>query len=258
MRVCIRISMVRHARVPVGKFKIGKIAEERLPHLTNDVQHDPRLGDRQWAVREGMVAFAGYPLIVEEDVIGVIALFAKHKLQQDTLDAMASVANSIALGIRRKNTEAELIRAKNDAQAASQAKSHFLASMSHELRTPLNAIIGYSEMLQEEAEELGAESMMRDLSKIHSAGRHLLGIVSDILDLSKIEAGRMDLFFETFDIRSMIQDVASVVDPLVRKNGNTLTLNVPADLGQMDADLTKVRQAVLNLLSNAAKFTENG
>src|SRR5262245_34149032 len=141
---------------------------------------------------------------------------------------------------------------------ASQHKSQFLANMSHELRTPLNAIIGYSEMLQEEAEEVGEEAFIPDLQKVNAAGKHLLGLINEILDLSKIEAGRMDLFLEDFEVGHLVQDVQAIVQPLMGKNGNTLVVECPEAVGAMHADLTKVRQTLFNLLSNAAKFTDHG
>jgi CheY-like chemotaxis protein len=130
--------------------------------------------------------------------------------------------------------------------------------MSHELRTPLNAIIGYSEMLEEEAEDVGQESFLPDLKNIRIAGKHLLGLINEILDLSKIEAGKMELFLEQFDVNTLVRDVVATVQPLVETNANTLQVDCSTDLGAMTADLTKVRQSLFNLLSNACKFTSNG
>ncbi|GEM_PF-891416 len=158
----------------------------------------------------------------------------------------------------RKRSEYDLHEAKLAAESANKYKSQFLANMSHELRTPLNAIIGYSEMLQEECSDAGQKSYASDLDKIHGAGRHLLGLINDILDLSKVEAGKMELYAEDFEISRLVQDVSSTVTPLVEKRSNRLKIQCPPELGLMHADQTKVRQVLYNLISNASKFTDHG
>ncbi len=159
----------------------------------------------------------------------------------------------------RRRAEEEVAKAKEAAETANRTKSLFLANMSHELRTPLNAILGYSEMLQEEAVERELVSEFgADLEKINGAGKHLLALINDILDLSKIEAGKMELFLESFDLAKMIDEVASTIRPMVEKNANTLHIQRAPDLGVMHADQIKVRQALFNLLSNAVKFTHEG
>ena len=207
------------------------------------------------------------PLVHGDRVVGVLAAlrsdaqgFTTAQIALvETFAAQAVIAIENARlfeEIQQKSTELEAINAR--LETATQHKSAFISSMSHELRTPLNAIIGYSEMLQEEAEALEQTTMTADLEKVNAAGKHLLSLINNVLDLSKIEAGRMDLYLEDFAVDMLIGDVMAVVRPLMEKNGNTLAIEADDDLGVMHADLTKVRQALFNLLSNAAKFTDHG
>ena len=157
-----------------------------------------------------------------------------------------------------KRVQGELVRAKDAAEGANRAKSVFLANMSHELRTPLNAVIGYSEMLQEVVDDRGQQDLLPDLGKILWAGKHLLGLINDVLDLSKIEAGKLELSIESLDVLPLIGDTVSAIRPLVEKNRNRLEVACAEPLGAVLGDSTRVRQVLFNLLSNACKFTENG
>lgn len=159
---------------------------------------------------------------------------------------------------RLKATQNALVTAMQDAERANHAKSQFLANMSHELRTPLNAIIGYSEILMEEAEESSTPAMAGDLRRVHSAGQHLLGLINDVLDLSKIEAGKFDLITETFELPALINSAIAAVQPLVDANRNQLNVDWPSTLEPMHSDPGRLRQILVNILSNAAKFTRNG
>jgi signal transduction histidine kinase len=159
---------------------------------------------------------------------------------------------------RLEEQSMQLAEAKTRAEEANRAKSAFVANMSHELRTPLNAIIGYSEMLQEEAVDQGLEAFLPDLRKIHTAGKQLLALIKDILDLSKIEAGKMEVTPEGCEVASIVCELETTIQPLVQKNANTLTVYMTDGLGTVWVDIAKLRQVMLNLLANACKFTEHG
>ncbi|WP_054535448.1 sensor histidine kinase [Herpetosiphon geysericola] len=165
------------------------------------------------------------------------------------------LANEIS---QRKQIEQSLLAAKEDAELANHSKSQFLAMMSHELRTPLNAIIGYSELLQEDAAAEQLTTFEQDLKIIHNAGVHLLGLINSVLDLAKIEAGRMELFGQDFQVHELIDDLVLYCQPQIAKNSNRLVLDIAENVGLMHSDVQKLRQILLNLLSNAAKFTQQG
>jgi PAS domain S-box-containing protein len=249
-----------HSRIPMGQFKIGKIAQDREPHLTNQVIGDPRVGDQEWAQREGMVAFAGYPLIVGDRLVGVLAMFSRHTLAKTALDSLAVVADSIAVGIERIEAQqgrTEATAAKDIAEGASQAKSEFLARMSHEIRTPLNAILGFAELLRR---DLGsAEQRDTYLQTIDSSGRHLLTLIDDILDLSKIEAGHMEFERIRCSPHQIIIEVLSVLRVRAQEKGLSLecrwTSGVPETIL---TDPARLRQLLMNLVANAIKFTDVG
>jgi len=182
-----------------------------------------------------------------------------HRIDMQTRDEMGELAqafNSMAENLQSARSKVE--EARSTAVRANQYKSTFLANMSHELRTPMNAIIGYSEMLLEDAEDEGHKQYADDLKKIRSAGQHLLALINDVLDLSKIEAGKMTLYVEDFAVPELIEEVETTVRPLASKNSNKLLLEVSGEVGRMNADKTKVRQTLFNLLSNACKFTKDG
>jgi PAS domain S-box-containing protein len=209
-----------------------KAVDARVPY-TNEYRVIDKDGEVHWVYARGKAIYdeEGVPLYLDGTIFDVT---------------------------EKKVMELQLEDARDAAESANRAKSTFLANMSHELRTPMNAIIGYSEMLAEDAEDEGHDEMVPDLEKINAAGKHLLALINDILDLSKIEAGRMDLFLETFDLRQMLDEAVATVMPLIAKNENELETDFADDLGNVRVDLTKLRQALFNLLSNAAKFTNNG
>jgi signal transduction histidine kinase len=220
----------------------------------------------------GSQSFIGVPLIAQSKVVGLLIVdnaVSQRAISPSVQDLLLTVGNQIATALdsagvyrtleqRVQERTRELAEARDVANSANRAKSAFLASMSHELRTPLNAIIGYSEMLDEQAADIGQADWVTDLKKIQGAARHLLSLINDILDISKIEAGKMQLYVEPFDVNQLLQEVIAIVQPLLQKNDNRLVSRYRSDLGLMRADMIKVRQTLFNLLNNAAKFTQRG
>ncbi|MCA9852897.1 MAG: GAF domain-containing protein, partial [Dehalococcoidia bacterium] len=212
--------------------------------------------------RDGLreLAMLGVPLPGPNGPIGALLLIRNRttpflERHQAILETFADQA---VIAIQNSQLFHELEEKTEELEIASRHKSEFLANMSHELRTPLNAIIGYAELLEEEATDLGDEDYLPDLARIQSAGQHLLTLISGILDLSKIEAGRMSLFLEDIDIEKLVAEAQAIVAPAVEKNRNTFVVECPENIGTMYADVVRVRQVLFNLLSNAAKFTEDG
>jgi signal transduction histidine kinase len=212
---------------------------------------------RAWGIGAVDLLFKPVPPEVLRSKISVFIELARKATILERLAGEIRELN-VSLEAEVEKRTAELRAAQQAAQEASEAKSRFLANMSHELRTPLNAVIGYAEMLEEEAAEKEVQSFIPDLRKIRGAARHLLALINDILDLSKIEAGKMSVEPEIFDVRALIDEVVHAVQPAVEKNQNTLVVNCPAGELRMRSDQTKIRQCLLNLLSNAAKFTRSG
>jgi signal transduction histidine kinase/CheY-like chemotaxis protein len=221
-----------------------------------------------WLITTWSQRFITKPILALAQVANAVSEKSDYSVRavketEDEIGFLIDCFNGMLSRIQRhdkvlRDMNEQLAASQQRALAATEAKSQFLANMSHELRTPLNAIIGYSEMVQEELEDANQTRFIPDLQKIHAAARHQLSLINDILDLSKIEAGKMTLFLEAFDIARMVQDVVTTIQPLVAKNNNRLVVECPETLGTMRADQTKVRQVLFNLLSNATKFTEQG
>jgi signal transduction histidine kinase len=269
---------------------VNYVLQKSVSVISSDAREDPRFGDTSSIMKQSIRSSICVPLKTREKVIGVMYVdnvSVPMRFVAEDLEFLSVFGNQAAVAIensklynkieedartrehelmslvedRTRNLQVEKEKAERAmavAEEANKFKSQFLANMSHELRTPLNAIIGYSEMLQEEAEELEVQELNGDLQKIQAAGKHLLTLINDILDLSKIEAGKMELFLETFSLPGLLDEVVTTVRPLMKKNGNTILFEPNNELGSIYADMTRLRQVLFNLLSNAAKFTKDG
>ena len=196
--------------------------------------------------------------LAEYLVVGTGTVSICDALRRAIIESESRLSDLVESRASLEAAKQEADEARRAAEGANRAKSAFLANMSHELRTPLSAVIGYSEMLEEEAEDAGETAMLADLGKIKSNAKHLLSLINDVLDLSKVEANKMDTYVETIEAAAFLRDVAGTVDALVRKKSNRLEFELGEGLGNIDTDATKLRQCLFNLIGNAAKFTENG
>ena len=237
---------------------VGQLTEGHEPNQTADLRELPPTPVNDTILRAGYRARLLVPLVRSGEVMGALLVRRKTpgEFSASTVELLKTFAAQSVLAIQNARLFAEIGEKSQQLEIASQHKSQFLASMSHELRTPLNAIIGVTEMLREDAEAL--KQNVEPLDRVLGAGRHLLALINDILDLSKIEAGRMELHLELFPLAPLIEDVAKTIEPMATKNGNRIVVDCRTDLGTIHADQIRFRQALLNLASNANKFTEKG
>jgi len=256
------VAVTRHLPIRRSEGNMGRMAETHEPVQIADIAEEGAYTGplRDVLLQTGNRALLAIPLLRENHLIGGLTVNKKTlgAFSPEIITLLQNFATQSAVAIQNARLFREIEDKSRQLEAADRHKSEFLANMSHELRTPLNAIIGYSEMLQEDAADLGADQFTDDLKKINGAGKHLLELINAVLDLSKIEAGKMELYLESFDVATLVRDIGAVIPPLAAKNTNRLEVSCPGTIGTMRADLTKVRQALFNLLSNACKFTDHG
>jgi signal transduction histidine kinase/DNA-binding response OmpR family regulator/CHASE3 domain sensor protein len=252
--------MVRSLPALSGRTLVGRAAMERQAVQIEDVAQAEDYAPKEAVLAAGVRALLAVPLLREGRVIGalLVARNTPGAFPAEAIELLKSFAGQSALAIHNAKLFDELEKRGRELAAASRHKSEFLANMSHELRTPLNAIIGIAEMLREDAEDDGQDALVEPLGRIHRAGGHLLHLINEILDLSKIEAGKLELHLEEVELAAAIREFAATAEPLAARNGNRLIVEYPQDIGSIRSDTTRLRQIVLNLLSNACKFTEQG
>ena len=252
------IAAVQGQHIRMGETVVSRAVLQRRPVQIYDVQHDSSSAVLDVILRAGFRAHLTVPLLGADRIVGALVVRRKEpgEFAKNTVDLLQTFAAQSVLAIQNARLFHEIEEKGRELAEASQHKSQFLANMSHELRTPLNAIIGVSEMLREDAE--AAKQDTEPLDRVLGAGRHLLALINDILDLSKIEAGRMELQLESFALAPLIANVVKTIEPLAAKNANQVTVHCDPAIGTLHADQMRLRQALLNLLSNANKFTDHG
>jgi len=253
------VAELKDSHIRIGQTAMSEAAARRVPIQVPDIQNDPS-ATIDVIIRAGFRALLFVPLLGAERIVGALVVRRKQpgEFPKTTVELLQTFAAQSVLAFQNARLFSEIEKKSQQLETANQHKSQFLANMSHELRTPLNAIIGYSEILQEDVADLGRDNLVPDLRKIEGAGRHLLSLINDILDLSKVEAGRMDIFLEDVEIVPLLEEVRAIIVPLAEKNGNAVEYRAADNLGSMRTDRTKLKQSLLNILSNANKFTENG
>jgi PAS domain S-box-containing protein len=253
----------KHGRTQPGRFKIERIARDRKAHLTNDVLKDPELSDQDWAERERMVAFAGYPLLIEGKLVGVIDVYSQQQLTPTIFQALGTVANGIALGIERKRVDEARRKllasekvARSEAEAASRSKDEFLSTLSHELRTPLTAMLGWARMLN--TGRLDEETKRQALEAIERNASAQQQLIEDILDMSRVISGKMRLKVRPVDLDKIVEAAVDAILPTAAAKDIRVQRILDSAACTVSADPIRLQQVVWNLLSNAVKFTPKG
>jgi signal transduction histidine kinase len=254
------VDEIRERHIRIGETAIGVAAERRMPVQIPDIQNDPSSLVLDVIVRAGFRAWLTVPLLGADRVVGALVVRRKApgEFPKHTVDLLQTFAAQSVLAIQNANLFTEVEEKSRQLEMASQHKSQFLASMSHELRTPLNAIIGLTEMMFTNAARFGTEKAQEPLRRVNAAGTHLLSLINEVLDLSKIEAGKLELNPEPVNVAQLIDEVIGTAGQLAEKNQNRLIVEAQENLGALNADSMRLKQILLNLLSNACKFTKEG
>jgi signal transduction histidine kinase len=253
------ISEIRDHHIHLGETAIGKAVEQRLPIQVPDIQSDPS-AVLDVIVRAGFRALLTVPLLGPDRIVGALVVRRKEpgEFAKNTIELLQTFAAQSVLAIQNARLFQEIEVKGRELAEASENKSQFLASMSHELRTPLNAIIGLTEMMVTNAPRFGTEKALEPLRRVNAAGTHLLSLINEVLDLSKIEAGKLELNPESVNLTRLIDEVIGTAGQLAEKNKNRLVVEAQENVGTLKADPMRLKQILLNLLSNACKFTKEG